>query len=270
MATQSSIPADAGNPGHTGMVSMKSLQGQRAIVTGGSRGLGRGIVEALVAEKVHVVAMARDAAHLESVRKELGAEIVSGDVADDAVAGRLLREIQPDLVVLCAGASPPSGSLHEQTWESFSHNWEVDAKSTFFWLRHALLLPMKTGSHVIVVSSGAAVRGSPVSGGYASAKRAQWFMADYAATEAARMNLDLRVHCILPNLNASTALGRAGIAAYAQRAGVSEEEFVKRFGPPLTPAIVGKAIVALATDAKPEKWDKLAYRVTGMGLAPVD
>jgi NAD(P)-dependent dehydrogenase (short-subunit alcohol dehydrogenase family) len=260
----------SGLPGRERMVSMMSLQGKRAIVTGGSRGLGRGIVQALVAEKVDVVAMARDAAALESVRKDLGVETVSGDVADDAVSGRLLRELRPDLVVLCAGASPPLGSLHEQTWESFSHNWEVDAKSTFFWLRHALLLPMKPGSHVIVVSSGAAVRGSPVSGGYASAKRAQWFMADYAATEAARMGLDLRVHCILPDLNPSTPLGRKGIAAYAQRAGVSDEEFAKRFGPPLTPAIMGKAIVDLASDAKGEKWDKLAYRVTGMGLAPVD
>jgi hypothetical protein len=33
---------------------------------------------------------------------------------------------------------------------------------------------------------------------------------------------------------------------------------------------MGKAIVDLASDAKGEKWDKLAYRVTGMGLAPVD
>jgi NAD(P)-dependent dehydrogenase (short-subunit alcohol dehydrogenase family) len=247
---------------------MKSLEGKRAVVTGGSRGLGLGITHALAAEKVHVVVVARDAGRLEAVRKELGVETIAADIADDAAAGRILRDAAPDLVVLCAGASPPLGSIHEQTWESFSHNWEVDAKSTFFWLRHALRLPLKAGSHVIVVSSGAAVRGSPVSGGYASAKRAQWFMADYAANEAQRAKIDLRVSCLLPNLNPSTELGRHGIAAYAERAGVTPEEFAKRFGPPLTPAIMGRAVVDLATDADATR-DQLAYRVTGTGLAPV-
>ena len=247
---------------------MKSLEGKRALVTGGSRGLGLGIAHALAAEKARLVVVARDATRLEAVRNELGAETIAADIADDDAAGRILREARPDLLVLCAGASPPLGSIHEQSWESFSRNWEVDAKSTFFWLRHALRLPMKPGSHVIVVSSGAAVRGSPVSGGYASAKRAQWFMADYAANEAQREKIDLRVHCLLPNLNASTELGRAGIAAYAQRAGISPDEFVKRFGPPLTPAIMGRAVVDLATDAD-AKWDQLAYRVTGAGLAPL-
>ncbi len=247
---------------------MKSLEGKRAVVTGGSRGLGLGITGALAAEKMRVVVVARDAARLDAVRKDLGVETAQADIADDDAAGRILRETAPDLVVLCAGASPPLGSFHLQTWESFSHNWEVDTKSTFFWLRHALRLPMKAGSHVIVVSSGAAVRGSPVSGGYASAKRAQWFLAEYLANEAQREKIDLRVHCLLPNLNPSTDLGRHGIAAYAERAGVTPEEFAKRFGPPLTPAIMGRAIVELATDAS-AKWDQLAYRVTGAGLAPV-
>ena len=199
--------------------------------------------------------------------KELGVETVAADVTDEAAAGRLLREARPDLLVLCAGASPHLSSLHEQTWESFSQNWEVDAKSTFLWLRNALLLPMKPGSHVIVVSSGAALRGSPVSGGYAAAKRAQWFMAEYAAMEAQRMKLDLRFHRLLPALNPSTELGRAGIAAYAARAGITPEEFAKRFNPPLTPATMGKAVVDLHSD--PVTWGKFAYEISGRGLSAI-
>lgn len=67
-------------------------------------------------------------------------------------------------------------------------------------------------------------------------------------------------------MNPSTALGRAGIAAYAERAGVSPEEFAKRFAPPLTPAIMGQAIATLARDPT---WTELAYKVTGAGLAPL-
>src|SRR4029077_5387461 len=147
------------------------------------------------------------------------------------VAERLLREHDPDLVVLCAGASPALGPFHEQTWEEFSTNWHVDTKGAFVWLKQALRVPMKPGGHVIVSSSGAAVQGSPVSGGYAGAKRTQWFLADYAATESGRAGLGLRIHCLLPNLIPSTELGRAGIAAYAKRAGVTPEEFGKRFHP---------------------------------------
>jgi NAD(P)-dependent dehydrogenase (short-subunit alcohol dehydrogenase family) len=161
---------------------MSGLQNRRVIVTGGSRGLGRGIVEALVAEKARVVAVARDADRLRTVSREIGAEAVALDVTDDDGAGRLLRQVRPDLLVLCAGAMPPLAALQDQTWETFSRNWEVDAKSTFFWLRHVLRLPLPAGAHVVVVSSGAALRGSPVSGGYASAKRAQWFMTDYGST----------------------------------------------------------------------------------------
>jgi NAD(P)-dependent dehydrogenase (short-subunit alcohol dehydrogenase family) len=223
-------------------------------------------VEALAAKGVRVLALARHEEALSTLTHEVrGAVAVVGDAGDDRLAERLMRDESPDLVVLCAGAAPPLLPLQDQTWEGFCTNWNTDAKSTFVWLRHALRLPMKRGGHVVVVSSGAAAQGSPVSGGYAPAKRAQWFMADYAATESERAGLGLRIHCVLPNLNPSTELGRPAIAAYAARAGVTPEEFTKRLGPLLTPAIMGASVVALF-DA-PEKWPQLAYRLGGGGLA---
>jgi NAD(P)-dependent dehydrogenase (short-subunit alcohol dehydrogenase family) len=137
-----------------------------AIITGSSRGLGRGIVEALAARGVEVVALARDGEGLAALAREVtNVDTGCADAADDLVAGRLLHERQPGLVVLCAGASRPLHPLHLHTWETFSPNWEVDAKSTFSWLRNALLLPMKAGSHMVIVSSMAATNGSPLSGG---------------------------------------------------------------------------------------------------------
>src|SRR5258708_770969 len=247
------------------MFAMQSTQ--TAIVTGASRGLGRGIAEALVARKMRVIGVARDAARLEAAAREIGCEAVAGDASDDALAGALLAEHEPDVLVLCAGASPPLRAIHLQTWESFSHNWHVDTKATFAWLRNALLLPMKPGAHVVVISSGAAVRGSPVSGGYASAKRAQWFIADYAREEVSRMKLDLHIQVLLPMLNPSTELGRAGIAAYAKRAGTTPEEYAKRFMPPVTPEVMGRGVCDLLD--QPETYKDAAYMTRAKGSGPL-
>jgi NAD(P)-dependent dehydrogenase (short-subunit alcohol dehydrogenase family) len=54
-----------------------SLKNKNVVVTGGSRGLGPGLVEALVAHGARVTVVARDADALESVRARLGALIIS-------------------------------------------------------------------------------------------------------------------------------------------------------------------------------------------------
>ena len=236
-----------------------------AIVTGGSRGLGRGVVQALAARGLHIIALARDAEGLAALARELeNVHPVVADATDELIAGRLLQERQPDLIVLCAGASALLRPLHHHSWETFSQNWEVDAKSAFTWLRNALLLPMKPGSHIVIISSMAAINGSPLSGSYAGAKRMLWLMAEYASQEINRLKLGIRIHCLLPTLNPSTDLGRAAIAAYAERAGMSIDEFAKRLAPHLTPAIMGDAIVELYSN--PAGWDKLAYQIGGAGL----
>jgi NAD(P)-dependent dehydrogenase (short-subunit alcohol dehydrogenase family) len=249
-------------------VNMDHLEGKTAVVTGGSRGLGRGVVEALAHKGVRVVAVARDRGRLEGLAREVPrVETVAADAADPSAATRILQEVRPDILVLCAGAAPVLRPLHLHTWETFSGSWEVDAKAAFVWLRDALLLPMNKGSHVVVVSSGAALQGSPLSGSYAGAKRMQWFLADYAKKEAERLGLGLLFTCVLPQLNPSTDLGRAAIAAYAERAGVDVATFEKRFSPPLTPAIMGQAVVDLVGD--PARFGSLAYQLTGAGLNPV-
>lgn len=61
------------------------LAGRRALVTGGTRGIGRAVVETLPAEGVSVVFCARDAAEVESTTATLGGD-VKGTVLDVAGA----------------------------------------------------------------------------------------------------------------------------------------------------------------------------------------
>ena len=249
---------------------MNELKDKTAIVTGGSRGFGRGIVEALAAQDMQVYAIARNKERLATLQRETEGrvETIAANVTDAVAAAKIMQGIRPDVLILNAGASPLLRPVHLHTWESFSLNWETDVKGAFLWAREAMLLPLEPDSTVMITSSGAARQGSPASGGYAGAKAMQWMMARYFNEESQAQNLGLRFHTILPKLTPETELGQAAVAAYAKRAGVSTEQFLEKMGPPLTPAMAGKAIVNILT--KPEYSEQVAYMLTADGLQPID
>jgi NAD(P)-dependent dehydrogenase (short-subunit alcohol dehydrogenase family) len=242
--------------------------GPPALVTGASRGFGRAIASALHAGGAEVVAVGRRAEPLAELRHELGGTLTTevADVSDPAVAGTLLDRYRPHTLVLNAGAAPLLRPLHHHTWETFSANWNVDVRHTFHWIREALLLPLSPGSTVVTLSSGAAVAGSPLSGGYAGAKATIRFITGYAADESDRAALGIRFISVLPKLTPATELGSMAVAAYARREGIDVGEFVERAGPGLTPEDVGKAVLDLTTsDDHPSG----AYLLTPAGLSPV-
>jgi NAD(P)-dependent dehydrogenase (short-subunit alcohol dehydrogenase family) len=242
---------------------MNQLADTRAIVVGASRGLGRGVAEAFLAEGASVVAVARDTSPLSKLAAgHAQLHLEPGDATDPGVASKLIRQHRPDIVALVAGAAPSLRPLHLQTWESFSTNWNTDVQMTFYWLREALRLPLRPGSRIIVMSSGAAIMGSPLSGGYAGAKATQRFMADYAAQEAQRGDLQITVSAVLPRLTPFTDLGRAATVAYAARMGVSEDDYLRQLGKPVTPEIAGMAFVTIATGGEAAG----AYMLTADGL----
>ena len=225
---------------------MNDLTGRTAVVAGASRGLGRGIARALAAAGAQVVAVARNGPALDELAAT-SANIKSevADAASEAVAWRLIDAYEPDILVLVAGASPVMLPLQNQTWETFSVNWDADVKMTFGWLREALLRPLRPGSTVVVVSSGAAVNGSPASGGYAGAKATQRFIADYARDEARRAGLGITVTAVLPRMTPAGEVGRSGIRAYAARDGQSEQDYLAKLGDPLTAEAAGSAVADL-------------------------
>ena len=163
------------------------LAGRTTVVVGASRGLGRGIARAFAGAGAPVIAVARSGpalAGLAATSPDITAEVA--DAADATVAWSLLDQYAPQVLILVAGANPAMRPLQDQTWETFSVNWHTDVKITFTWLREALLQPLPPGSQVVVMSSGAALNGSPASGGYAGAKATQRFIAGYAQDEARR------------------------------------------------------------------------------------
>jgi NAD(P)-dependent dehydrogenase (short-subunit alcohol dehydrogenase family) len=189
------------------------------------------------------------------------------DAGDATVAARLIDRHDPDTIILVAGATPHMRPLQEQTWETFSVNWETDVRIAFHWLRAALLKPLRPGSRVIVVSSGAAANpnGSPLSGGYAGAKATQRFITGYAQEEANRASLGITFTAVLPKFSPGTGVGGPAVEAYAARAGQSVADFVEQLDTTVKPEVAGTALVELvrAEAVAP------SYLLTGDGLRPL-
>jgi NAD(P)-dependent dehydrogenase (short-subunit alcohol dehydrogenase family) len=229
------------------------LQDQIAVVTGGSRGIGRGIVEALTARGAKVTVVARTGGDLEDVAADLGAAAIAADITDPAAARKILSEVRPSILVLNAGTLPSMAALDELSWEEFSSAWDVDVKAGLYWMQAALATPLAKGSRVLVSSSGAAIGGSPMSGGYAGAKRMLWLMANYADRLAGEKGLGIRFQTIIPRQQiAGTGVGDLASAAYSAKLGLTPEAFLARFGAPMPPRQVGEHVVSILTEPRYE------------------
>jgi NAD(P)-dependent dehydrogenase (short-subunit alcohol dehydrogenase family) len=239
-----------------------TLNNKTVVVTGGSRGLGLGLVEALVAHGAKVTVVARDADALAAVSARLGVATVAADITDEAAAQRILADVRPDILVLNAGATPRMGRLDRISWADFTAPWETDVRAGLYWLQAALNLPLKPGSRVLAVSSGAAVNGSQMSGGYGGAKRMLWFMAKYANGVSQEKDAGIRFQTIVPRqMVLGTGVGDAGANAYAGAMGITPAEFVARFGAPMPPREFGEKVVSVLDD--PQYADGFAFGLNG-------
>jgi NAD(P)-dependent dehydrogenase (short-subunit alcohol dehydrogenase family) len=252
---------------------------KRIVITGGSAGLGLAMARALIGQGARVTALARDATRLAAAAR-IGATTISGDATDAALMNRVVADEQPDVLILNAGARLPMGPIDEQTWASFSAMWDTDVKATFFGIQAALKTPMKPGSRVLIMSSGAAMvlsvpfikpEALRLSGGCIGAKRMQWFMAHSANAIACERGLGIHFQVILPmQLIGGTAFGQHVASAYADIEGVSPEQHIlNTYGTALLPEQVGEHVTELLND--PRYASGVAYGIrASAGIVPLD
>jgi len=239
---------------------MENIQGKRVLITGGSRGLGLAVVEALLARGAKVTVLARQRPGLGDVER-LGADAIQGDATDAALMDGLIADLRPSVLILNAGATPHMGAIDEQSFESFSVVWNTDVKATLYGVQAALKAPMPKGGRVLLVSSGAAMvlshpairpEAMRLSGGYIGAKRVIWLMAHNANGIAKERGLDLHFQVLLPlQLVGDTGLGRTVAGAYAERDGTTVEDHLSnRYGKPLLPKRYGEEAADVLTDLR--------------------
>jgi len=156
-----------------------------AVITGGSRGLGRALARALADRRWRLILDARGADDLEAVADELSARtdvvVVPGDISDeehrraliDAVGGGRL-----DLLVNNASLLGPSPQprLAEYDLQTLARVYDVNVFGPLRLTQLALPLLRASAGHVLNVTSDAAVEGYEGWGGYGSSKAAfeQW------------------------------------------------------------------------------------------------
>lgn len=247
---------------------IKELKGKKVVVIGGSRGTGRAIVEALVKTAATVTAIGRGTRSLAELKNDF--PVVNTIQADAAEAGTAAKAFadSPDVVVLVAGATPPTLSLHQMSWETFSGNWNTDVKAAFELARFALTTPVKPGTAIIFISSGAAIQGSPISGGYAGAKRTQMFIANYAQITSNRLRLGLRFLALAPwRLMTGTGTGEVVTPAYADYYGVPVPDFEAMMTARQTKEDTAGAVVEF-TARLPASDAGNIFVVSGKGVVP--
>ena len=107
------------------------LAGRRALVTGGSKGIGRAAATVLAEEGCDLILVARDAATLEDAagairaRRQVTVRVIPADLSSDAAVRRVAEEAgEIDILVNNAGAIPP-GDLLSVGDETLRRAWDL-------------------------------------------------------------------------------------------------------------------------------------------------
>lgn len=219
------------------------LDGKAAIVTGGSRGLGREMARSLALAGADVCIAARNpdqlAATAAFLRDESGREplTVAADVRESADCDRLIaaaveRFGKLDVLVNNAGIGDAPGR-GKAVWELADAEWldgiAVNLHGTFWCTRAALAHMRPRGEGAILnVASGMGMRATPQSPAYAAAKAGVISLTQSVAAAVARDGV--RVNCITP-----------GLVAQSPPATEEEAEAIRQRGRFITARRLGEA-----------------------------
>ncbi len=133
-----------------------NINGKTALITGGSKGIGRGVAEQLAAEGVNLVLVARDAGRLEQASKEISdthqvsVRWVQADLFDANSPGALAEQC-PEIDILINNANTPSGgSLEGLDDAQWMHNWALKPFGYIRMTRAFLPVLRQRGGGVVV------------------------------------------------------------------------------------------------------------------------
>lgn len=202
---------------------MTTLEGRKAVITGGAAGIGAAIARSFAAEGAHVVVADRDGAAAEGLAGELGGEAWEVDLLDTASLEDLSLEC--DILVNNAGIQrvSPIVDFEPEAWRRI-HALMLEAP--FLLIRAAMPGMIDRGfGRIINLSSVHGILASPFKSAYVAAKHGLEGLSKVAALEGGRHGITS--NCINPGY-VRTALVEAQIADQAKTHGIPEDEVVER------------------------------------------
>lgn len=243
------------------------FRGKQALVTGGSRGIGRAIAARLTASGAQVSIIGRDQAALEQALADgVAHQMAVADMADDAAASAAITGLAAkqsfDFVIANAGVAE-TAPFGRSDGALFRRMFDINVVGTVTTFRSVLPAMQTRGSgRLIAIASTAGLRGYPYVSAYSAAKHAVVGLVRSMALEFATSGITINALC--PGFT-DTDLVRKGAAAIAAKQGIDAEDAVARFAQDnpmkrlIMPDEVADAVLYLCSDA--------ARSVSGQAIA---
>lgn len=167
---------------------------KRALVTGGTAGIGLAVAQELVAQGFDVTIGGRRESGAE-IAREAGCDFVQLDVADERSVAEALAAGPLDVLVVNAGIAQPPGAIASLDSDAAREVVDVNLLGAFWCLKHAPDA-MNEGGSIIITSSISAVMGTPFEALYGATKAGVCALARSAAIDLGPRGV--RVNAVLP------------------------------------------------------------------------
>jgi NAD(P)-dependent dehydrogenase (short-subunit alcohol dehydrogenase family) len=230
---------------------MDRLTGKRALITGGTSGIGLETVRQLLNEGARVAITGRNPETLEAARKELGRDMLiipsdASDVAAQKTVAEALRQAFGGLDILFVNAGFADLRPIEQ-WDeaAFDRSVAINLKGPYF-LVQALLPIFANPASIVLNASVNAHIGMPNTSVYGATKAALLSLARTLSGEL--ISRGIRVNAVSPGPISTPLYGKLGLSdadLKAVSASLESKIPAGRFG---NPSEIAHAIVFLASD----------------------
>ena len=222
---------------------------QAAIVTGGSRGIGFAIAQALIQAGARVVIAGRDVTIGEQAAREIGARFIACDVSDRTQAQALIQTAVADLgridILINNAAVHSAARFEDETPELWNEMYRVNVLGTVYPSQAVVpLMKQQGGGHIVHMASKAGVVGEPGHAAYSASKGAIIALTRAMAIELAPHHIIVNCVCPGPIL---TDMLRGVFPNAADRDQLGREAPLGRIG--LPEDVVGATLLLASRDA---------------------
>jgi NAD(P)-dependent dehydrogenase (short-subunit alcohol dehydrogenase family) len=230
---------------------MDRLKGKRALITGGTTGIGLETAREFLNEGARVAITGTNPKTLEAARQQLGADVlvISSDASNVASQKTLAEEVSKafgtlDILFVNAGVADLR-PIEQWDEAAFDRSFAINMKGPYF-LIQALLPIFANPASIVLTASVNAHIGMPNTSVYGASKAA--FLSLTRTLSGELISRGIRVNAVSPGPIATPLYDKLGLPAAdlkAVTASIQSQVPAKRFG---EPSEIAKAVVFLASD----------------------